>query len=194
MWEISNKMSLGNSYLAYLTSNLLISSTNFQLEPLLLHWSKSSSPGWSNNAQVITRSWLREGLKPRCITRDLKWGVPVPLDGYRNKVFYVWFDAPIGYLSISKAYTKEYEKWWRPAKDTKVTLYQFMAKDNVPFHGVLFPSTLLGINKGYVTVSHIMATGKINTFLLNSYWKRYYRLVWTFNNLGKFICLLIKGS
>ena len=51
---------------------------------------------WSSNAQVITLSWIRDGLKPRCITRDLKWGTPVPLEGYTEKVFYVWFDAPIG--------------------------------------------------------------------------------------------------
>lgn len=120
---------------------------------------KISSPGWTNNAQVIARSWLKEGLKPRCITRDLKWGVPVPLNGYQNKVFYVWFDAPIGYMSISKAYTKNFQKWWQPAKDTNVILYQFMAKDNVPFHAVLFPSMLLGCNRSYTTVSHIMATG-----------------------------------
>lgn len=130
-----------------------------QLEPLLHHWVKVSSPGWTNNAQVIARSWLKEGLKPRCITRDLKWGVPVPLNAYQSKVFYVWFDAPIGYMSINKAYTKHFLKWWQPANETEVTLYQFMAKDNVPFHAVLFPSMLLGSNRRYTTVSHIMATG-----------------------------------
>lgn len=116
----------------------------------------------SNNAQVIAKSWLKEGLKPRCITRDLKWGVPVPLDGFRNKVFYVWFDAPIGYMSISKAYTKDFQQWWRCSKGTEITLYQFMAKDNVPFHSVLFPAMLLGANKGYITVSHLMATEYLN--------------------------------
>ncbi|XP_018575973.1 methionine--tRNA ligase, cytoplasmic [Anoplophora glabripennis] len=133
-----------------------------KLEPLLHHWIKISSPGWSNNAQVIARSWIKEGLKPRCITRDLKWGVPVPLDGFRDKVFYVWFDAPIGYLSISKAYTKDFLKWWIPERGTEVALYQFMAKDNVPFHSVLFPCMLLGANRGYTTVSHIMATEYLN--------------------------------
>ncbi|XP_074036652.1 methionyl-tRNA synthetase 1 [Leptinotarsa decemlineata] len=133
-----------------------------KLEPLIHHWIKFSAPGWSNNAQIIAKSWLKEGLKPRCITRDLKWGVPVPIDGFRDKVFYVWFDALIGYLSISKAYTKEFEQWWRPAKGTDVTLYNFMAKDNVPFHAILFPSMLMGTNKGYITVSHIMATEYLN--------------------------------
>lgn len=76
-------------------------------------------------------------------------------------MFYVWFDAPIGYMSITKAYTEDWEQWWRPDPTTKVTLYQFMAKDNVPFHAVMFPATLLGANRGYITVSHIMATGKL---------------------------------
>jgi methionyl-tRNA synthetase len=133
-----------------------------KLEPLLLHWMKKSAPGWSNNAQVIGKSWLREGLKPRCITRDLKWGVTVPLKDFKDKVFYVWFDAPIGYMSISKAYTQEWEKWWRPAPEFSITLYQFMAKDNVPFHAVMFPACLLGTNRGYTTVSHIMATEYLN--------------------------------
>lgn len=133
-----------------------------KLEPLLLHWVKGSSPGWSNNAQVICKAWLKEGLKPRCITRDLKWGVPVPVDGFRDKVFYVWFDAPLGYMSITERYSKDWLKWWQPAKDTKIDLYQFMAKDNVPFHCIMFPATLLGVNKGYTTVSHIMATEYLN--------------------------------
>lgn len=71
----------------------------------------------------------------------------------------MWFDAPLGYMSITKAYTGDWEKWWRPDPACDVTLYQFMAKDNVPFHAVMFPATLLGANKGHVIVSHIMATG-----------------------------------
>lgn len=68
---------------------------------------------WTANARHITRTWLRDGLKPRCITRDLTWGTPVPLDGFRDKVFYVWFDAPIGYLSITANYTDQWERWWK---------------------------------------------------------------------------------
>lgn len=82
----------------------------------------------------------------------------------------MWFDAPIGYISISKAYTSNYQKWWQPAKDTEITLYQFMAKDNVPFHVVLFPSMLLGCNRGYITVSHIMATGMVTKHFI--IWKQ----------------------
>lgn len=72
---------------------------------------------WTNNAKGIVQAWLRDGLKPRCISRDLTWGVPVPLEGFTSKVFYVWFDAPIGYISITAGYTPEHwEKWWKNPK------------------------------------------------------------------------------
>lgn len=135
----------------------------FQIEPKLRAWLETTDSQWSNNARVITKSWLREGLKPRCITRDLKWGIPVPYKGFENKVFYVWFDAPIGYMSITNTYTNEWEKWWRPTEpNINVELFQFMAKDNVPFHSVMFPSTLLAADKGYTLVSNIMATEYLN--------------------------------
>ena len=98
--------------------------------------------GWSANCRSATDAWLRDGLKERCITRDLQWGTPVPLDGFRDKVFYVWFDAPIGYLSITANYTAAWEEWWRRPED--VELVQFMGKDNVTFHTIIFPCTLLG--------------------------------------------------
>ncbi|XP_055839978.1 methionine--tRNA ligase, cytoplasmic [Episyrphus balteatus] len=134
-----------------------------KIEPKLKEWIEKSDSGWTNNARVITRSWLREGLKPRCITRDLKWGIPVPLKGFESKVFYVWFDAPYGYVSITKRYSKDhYTEWWQPAAGVNVELFQFMAKDNVPFHSVMFPSSLLATNKGHVLASHIMATEYLN--------------------------------
>ncbi|KAJ3324164.1 putative methionine--tRNA ligase, cytoplasmic protein rar1 [Blyttiomyces sp. JEL0837] len=118
---------------------------------------KSSVDGkWSTNSINITNSWLREGLKPRCITRDLKWGVPVPKPGFESKVFYVWFDAPIGYLSITANYTDEWEKWWKNTSDVK--LYQFMGKDNVPFHTVLFPSSLIGTGENWTLLHHLSTT------------------------------------
>ncbi|XP_058057768.1 methionine--tRNA ligase, cytoplasmic [Anopheles bellator] len=136
-----------------------------KIEPSLREWVDKAESGWTHNARVITRAWLKEGLRSRCITRDLKWGIPVPLEGYESKVFYVWFDAPIGYISITSRYCKEWRRWWQP--DTahtgvKVDLYQFMAKDNVPFHSVMFPASLLGVNKGHTLVSHIMATEYLN--------------------------------
>lgn len=130
-----------------------------QLQPKLREWAAGVEKGWSSVARAVAKPWLRDGLKPRCITRDLKWGIPVPLDGYRAKVFYVWFDAPLGYLSITKRYTKDYELWWKP-KEADVNLYQFMAKDNVPFHAIMFPASLLAADQGHILVKHIMATGE----------------------------------
>ncbi|KAL9162010.1 hypothetical protein ABFS82_07G059400 [Erythranthe guttata] len=120
----------------------------------------SASGGWSHNAIQITNSWLREGLKPRCITRDLKWGVPVPHENFKDKVFYVWFDAPIGYVSITACYTAEWEKWWKNPEN--VELYQFMGKDNVPFHTVMFPSTLIGTGESWTMMKTISVTEYLN--------------------------------
>ncbi|XP_015117336.1 methionine--tRNA ligase, cytoplasmic [Diachasma alloeum] len=133
-----------------------------KIQPNLKEWASKAEKFWSNVARAVTRPWLRDGLKQRCITRDLKWGIPVPLEGFRDKVFYVWFDAPLGYISITKRYTQEYERWWKPREDTKVDLYQFMAKDNVPFHAIMFPATLLAADQGHTLVKHIMATEYLN--------------------------------
>ncbi|KAJ3411346.1 putative methionine--tRNA ligase, cytoplasmic protein rar1 [Chytridiales sp. JEL 0842] len=111
---------------------------------------------WSSNSINITKSWLKEGLKPRCITRDLKWGVPVPKEGFESKVFYVWFDAPIGYLSITANYTDEWQKWWKNPDNVK--LYQFMGKDNVPFHTVIFPCSLIGTGEKWTLLHHLSTT------------------------------------
>lgn len=134
-----------------------------KVEQRLIGYLESVWKNWTNNARTITQSWLKEGLKPRCITRDLKWGVPVPHEGFEKKVFYVWFDAVLGYISITSKYTKEWKQWWQPQnKDVKIELFQFMAKDNVPFHSVIFPSILLAMNQGHTKVTHIMATEYLN--------------------------------
>uniref|UniRef100_A0A673GYV8 Methionine--tRNA ligase, cytoplasmic n=1 Tax=Sinocyclocheilus rhinocerous TaxID=307959 RepID=A0A673GYV8_9TELE len=133
-----------------------------KLEDELEQWlDKSTGSGdWTANARHITHSWLRDGLKPRCITRDLRWGTPVPHEEYKEKVFYVWFDAPIGYLSITANYTDQWEKWWKNPQ--QVELYNFMAKDNVPFHSVVFPCSLLGAQDNYTLVNHLIATEYLN--------------------------------
>ncbi|KAI8356616.1 tRNA synthetases class I (M)-domain-containing protein [Choanephora cucurbitarum] len=122
---------------------------------------KSAEEGkWSANGVTITQSWLKEGLKPRCITRDLKWGTPVPLEGYEDKVFYVWFDAPIGYPSIAANYTDEWQKWFKNPENVK--LYQFMGKDNVPFHSVIFPGSQIGTGEDWTIVNHISTCEYLN--------------------------------
>ena len=129
-----------------------------EAQPKLEEWfEKTSKTGhWSANSLAITAGWLKEGLKPRCITRDLKWGTKVPKVGYENKVFYVWFDAPIGYPSITANYTADWELWWKNPENVK--LYQFMGKDNVPFHTVIFPSTLMGTSDKWTLLHHLSTT------------------------------------
>eukprot|EP00252_Welwitschia_mirabilis_P007445 TRINITY_DN1880_c0_g1_i1.p1 TRINITY_DN1880_c0_g1~~TRINITY_DN1880_c0_g1_i1.p1 ORF type:complete len:813 (-),score=184.82 TRINITY_DN1880_c0_g1_i1:280-2718(-) len=116
--------------------------------------------GWTPNAVQTTNAWIREGLKPRCITRDLKWGVPVPLEKFKDKVFYVWFDAPVGYISITACYTSSWDQWWKNPQN--VELFQFMGKDNVPFHTVIFPSTLLGTGENWTLMKTISVTEYLN--------------------------------
>merc|ERR1719167_225883 len=113
-----------------------------KIETRLTEWLDEASKLWTSNARVIAKTWMKNGLQPRCITRDLKWGTKVPKEGFEDKVFYVWFDAPIGYISITAKYTNEWKKWWQ--NPDLVEYYEFMAKDNVPFHSVVFPATLLG--------------------------------------------------
>ncbi|XP_050358671.1 methionine--tRNA ligase, cytoplasmic isoform X2 [Nymphalis io] len=133
-----------------------------QLEAALRTWAARARAGWSAAARAAGGPWLRDALRARAVTRDLRWGVPVPLPAWQHKVFYVWFDAPIGYLSITQCATGDYEKWWKKDKDYDVKLYQFMAKDNVPFHVVMFPATVIGVNEGHLLVDHVFATEYLN--------------------------------
>ncbi|KAI6865004.1 putative methionine--tRNA ligase [Hortaea werneckii] len=133
-----------------------------KLQEQVGNWNKNSHETgyWSENGINITNAWLKEGLKPRGITRDLKWGTAVPLPGYDDKVLYVWFDACIGYVSITARYTKDWEKWWR--NPDNVSLYQFMGKDNVPFHTVVFPSSQLGTGDKWTMLNTLSTTEYLN--------------------------------
>ena len=130
--------------------------------PLLQKWmDKASVEGfWAKNAIQITNSWIRDGLQERCITRDLKWGIPVPKEGFEDKVFYVWFDAPIGYISITANATDNWEYWWRDPENTE--LFQFIGKDNIPFHTVIFPSSLLATGEKWTMLHHMSSTEYLN--------------------------------
>ncbi len=130
-----------------------------KLNELQRELEKINKEEWTENAKSVTKAWFKEGLKPRAITRDLKWGIPVPEKGYENKVFYVWFDAPIGYIGITKEKRKDWEDWWF-GKDVK--LIQFMGKDNIPFHSIMFPASLIGRKKGFKIVDVIDANEYIN--------------------------------
>lgn len=116
---------------------------------------------WTRNAIQTTQGWLERGLARRPITRDLRWGIPVPKPGFENKVFYVWFDAPIGYISITaSAFPDNWKDWWQ--KPDEVKLYQFMAKDNIPFHTVMFPASLMGTGRDWTLLHHINSTEYLN--------------------------------
>ncbi len=130
--------------------------------PKLEAWmSKASVEGdWARNALQMTQAWIRDGLRERAISRDLKWGIPVPKDGYREKVFYVWFDAPIGYISITANHTDDWESWWKNPEE--VRLYQFVGKDNIPFHTVIFPSSLIGSGDNWTLLHHMSSSEYLN--------------------------------
>jgi len=102
---------------------------------------------WRPSVQLFTKNWLEAGLKDRAITRDMSWGVPIPLPGYENKVIYVWFEAVIGYLSASKEWAKlkgTPDKWKDFWTDPATKSYYFLGKDNIPFHTIIWPSILMG--------------------------------------------------
>ncbi|MEU3495245.1 methionine--tRNA ligase [Kitasatospora cineracea] len=128
-------------------------------------WIAANGDSWPVLASSIARKWLTEGLQDRAITRDLEWGVPVPADTWpelaaEGKVFYVWFDAPIEYIGATKEWADatggDWRSWWYEADDT-VRYTEFMAKDNVPFHTVMFPATVLGSRKPWKKVDYVKA-------------------------------------
>lgn len=130
-----------------------------KIEPLLKDWLITKEPFWPEVAYSIAQKWLKEGLQARCITRDLKWGFPVNKPGYEDKVFYVWFDAPIGYIGITKQWADEdpdnrcWKDWWYNASNVRHV--EFMGKDNVPYHSITFPATLLGTGKNWTQVDYL---------------------------------------
>ncbi|MFD7735296.1 methionine--tRNA ligase [Kitasatospora phosalacinea] len=128
-------------------------------------WIAANGDNWPVLASSIARKWLTEGLQDRAITRDLEWGVPVPADVWpelaaEGKVFYVWFDAPIEYIGATKEWADatggDWRSWWYEADDT-VRYTEFMAKDNVPFHTVMFPATILGSRQPWKKVDYVKA-------------------------------------
>ncbi|GAB2536397.1 methionine--tRNA ligase [Nocardia heshunensis] len=144
-----------------------------KLQPEVADWIDRVSGRWPHLATSIARKWLSEGLRDRAITRDLDWGVPVPADTWPDlaaagKVFYVWFDAPIGYLAATKEWSdadpggRDWKDWWFNAHDVRYT--EFMGKDNVPFHTVMFPATELGVREPWKMVDYIKSFSWLNYY------------------------------
>lgn len=108
-------------------------------EAFLRQWILEEHKEWKPNVYGQCKSWIDLGLQPRAVSRDLDWGVPVPVEGAEGKVLYVWFDAPIGYISATRELTPDWEKYW---KDPETRLLHFIGKDNIVFHCIVFPSML----------------------------------------------------
>ncbi|MGW6732216.1 methionine--tRNA ligase [Streptomyces sp. NPDC055013] len=147
------------------TKHLFLLQSKLQSE--VMEWVARHDGVWPHLASSIAHKWLTEGLHDRAITRDLDWGVPVPADTWpelaaEGKVFYVWFDAPIEYIGATKEWsdldpsTRDWKSWWYDV-DTDVRYTEFMAKDNVPFHTVMFPATELGIREPWKKVDFVKA-------------------------------------
>ena len=123
-----------------------------------------SKTHWKDNVRNFCYGWLNEGLEERAVTRDLNWGVPVPLQGYEGKVLYVWIDAPIGYISATKVWAKQIgdpERWRHYWQDENTKLVHFIGKDNIVFHAIVWPAILMA-QDGYVLPSEIPANEFLN--------------------------------
>jgi len=127
-------------------------------EPWLRQWILEEHKEWKPNVYGQCKSWLDQGLQPRAVSRDLDWGVPVPVEGATGKVLYVWFDAPIGYISATKELTPNWEKYW---KDPETRLLHFIGKDNIVFHCIIFPAMLKAMGD-YILPDNVPANEFLN--------------------------------
>ena len=127
-------------------------------EQMLREWILEGHKEWKTNVYGQCKSWLDGGLQPRAVSRDLDWGIPVPVEGAEGKVLYVWFDAPIGYISATKELTADWEKYWK-SEDTK--LVHFIGKDNIVFHCIVFPS-MLKAHGGYILPENVPSNEFLN--------------------------------
>ena len=129
-----------------------------QYEQFLREWILEGHKEWKSNVYGQCKSWLDLGLQPRAVSRDLDWGIPVPVEGAEGKVLYVWFDAPIGYISATKDLTPDWEKYWK-SEDTKMV--HFIGKDNIVFHCIVFPS-MLKAHGDYILPENVPANEFLN--------------------------------
>jgi methionyl-tRNA synthetase len=130
-----------------------------EYEPWLREWILEQHKEWKTNVYGQCKSWLDGGLQPRAVSRDLDWGVPVPIEGAEGKVLYVWFDAPIGYISNTKEILPdEWELWW---KDKETRLVHFIGKDNIVFHCIVFP-VMLKAHGDYILPDNVPANEFLN--------------------------------
>ena len=129
-----------------------------EYDGFLREWILEGHKEWKSNVYGQCKSWLDLGLQPRAVSRDLDWGIPVPVEGAEGKVLYVWFDAPIGYISATKDLTPDWEKYWK-SEDTKMV--HFIGKDNIVFHCIVFPS-MLKAHGDYILPENVPANEFLN--------------------------------
>lgn len=127
-------------------------------QPWLEKWILEEHKEWRSNVYGQCKSWIDMGLQPRAVSRDLDWGIPVPVEGAEGKVLYVWFDAPIGYISNTKELREDWETWW---KDPSTRLVHFIGKDNIVFHCIVFP-TMLKAEGSYILPDNVPANEFLN--------------------------------
>ncbi len=127
-------------------------------EGWLKKWILEEHKEWKSNVYGQCKSWLDQGLQPRAVSRDLDWGVPVPVEGANGKVLYVWFDAPIGYISATRELTPDWEKYW---KDPETRMIHFIGKDNIVFHCIIFPA-MLKAEGSYILPDNVPANEFLN--------------------------------
>jgi len=127
-------------------------------EPFLREWILEGHKEWKANVYGQCKSWLDLGLQPRAVSRDLDWGIPVPVEGAEGKVLYVWFDAPIGYISATKELTPDWKKYWM---DEETKMVHFIGKDNIVFHCIMFPA-MLRAHGGYILPENVPANEFLN--------------------------------
>jgi methionyl-tRNA synthetase len=127
-------------------------------EAWLKKWILEDHTEWRSNVYGQCKSWLDQGLQPRAVSRDLDWGVPVPVEGADGKVLYVWFDAPIGYISATRELTPEWEKYWK-SEDSR--MIHFIGKDNIVFHCIIFPA-MLKAHGEYILPDNVPANEFLN--------------------------------
>lgn len=127
-------------------------------EGWLRQWILEDHKEWKTNVYGQCKSWIDQGLQPRAVSRDLDWGVPVPVKGAEGKVLYVWFDAPIGYISATRELTPDWEKYW---KDPETKMVHFIGKDNIVFHCIIFPS-MLRAEGSYILPDNVPANEFLN--------------------------------
>ena len=137
-----------------------------KLQPQIEEYVKQNESAWRKNAQNETHKYLKEGLKDRAVTRNLNWGVEIPVEGFEDKRMYVWIDAVLGYVTAAMKYCEEngldWEDWWKQKEGNNNRIYMVHGKDNIVFHSLILPGLLLGMEEGYLLPDKIVSTEYLN--------------------------------